>query len=122
MKKNTITHHNKICEHTQLLYASVNINNCYASTVFPRIEAGISISFVGFLTRPLFRGGLYSRKYGTCITHSAIEDAVKEEFQVPLEQSLAQTSGYLWQSVEQGLQQRQVLAIVSVTNSLCHSR
>ena len=29
-------------------------------TVFPRIEAGVSISFVGFLTRPLNEAGLYS--------------------------------------------------------------
>ena len=31
-------------------------------TVFPRIEAGVSISFVGFLTRPLNEAGLYSEE------------------------------------------------------------
>ena len=34
----------------------------YTCTVFPRIEAGVSISFLGFLTRPLNEAGLYSRE------------------------------------------------------------
>ena len=32
----------------------------HVCTVFPRIEAGVSISFVRFLTRPLNEAGLYS--------------------------------------------------------------
>ena len=40
--------------------SSVTMYLHYMCTVFPRIEAGVSISFVGFLTRPLNEAGLYS--------------------------------------------------------------
>ena len=40
-------------------------------TVFPRIVAGVSISFVGFLTRPLNEAGLYSREASNSRTRRA---------------------------------------------------
>ena len=58
--------------HTQctcLRHTSIYIQVCmymyttvHVYTVFPRIEAGVSISFVGFLTRHLNEAGLYSRE------------------------------------------------------------
>ena len=52
-------------------------------------------------------------------THSSIEDGVEEELQMSLEGSLPETSGQVGQSVEESLQQREMLAVVVVAGHLC---
>ena len=49
------------------------VKNCIFCpyTVFPRIQAGVSISFVGFFTRPLNEAGLYSREASNSRTRCA---------------------------------------------------
>ena len=66
-------------------FDSVLTRNLVISTVFPRIEAGVSISFVGFLTRPLNEAGLYSREASNSRTRRApisIIRAVTHSFRV----------------------------------------
>ena len=52
--------------HCIYIYHYVHV---HVYTAFLRIEAGVSISFVGFLTRPLNEVGLYSGEASNRLEH-----------------------------------------------------
>ena len=57
-----------------------------------------------------------------CMSHCSIKYVVQKQFQVSLERPLPEALGHLWQSVQQCLQQREVLAVVPVVSGLGHCR